>query len=140
MAHPYYFPTIDLSCRVPIITALLRGSDNFLNAKYKSARKALAATLGVLVLLWTIGCGALYRIMRQPPETFARFMAKLPGPVPFLVFPFETLWMRARAGSLHVGDPAPDFALLTLDKTAQVQLSRLTAQQTPVVLVFGSYT
>jgi len=67
-------------------------------------------------------------------------MAKIPGPVPFLIFPFETLWMRARAGTLQVGSPAPDFALVKLDKTAQVQLSALTAQQKPVVLVFGSYT
>ena len=100
----------------------------------------MATTLGVLLLLWAISCGALYWIMRQPPETFAGFMAKLPGPIPFLVFPFETLWMRARAGSLQVGNPAPDFTLMTLDKTTQIQLSTLTAQRTPVVLVFGSYT
>jgi len=41
---------------------------------------------------------------------------------------------------LQVGSPAPDFALLKLDKTAQVRLSTLTSQQKPVVLVFGSYT
>lgn len=67
-------------------------------------------------------------------------MSKIPGPIPFLVLPFETLWMRARAGSLHVGDPAPDFSLARLDKSDQVQLSALTAQGRPVVLVFGSYT
>jgi hypothetical protein len=78
--------------------------------------------------------------MRQSPENFARVMAKIPGPVPFLLLPFETLWMRARAGALQVGSPAPDFSLTKLDKTAQVQLSSLTAQNRPVVLVFGSYT
>ena len=78
--------------------------------------------------------------MRQPPETFARFMAKLPGPVPFLLFPFETLWTQARAGALQVGDRAPDFSLMKLDKGASVQLSALTAQGQPVVLIFGSYT
>ena len=78
--------------------------------------------------------------MRQPPETFGSFMAKLPGPVPFLVFPFETLWMRARAGDLKVGDSAPDFSLTKLDKSGSVQLSTLTAQGQPVVLIFGSYT
>ena len=83
---------------------------------------------------------ALYRVMRQSPESFARVMAKIPGPVPFLLLPFETLWMRARAGALPVGSPAPDFSLTKLDKTAQVQLSSLTAQNRPVVLVFGSYT
>jgi hypothetical protein len=77
--------------------------------------------------------------MHQPPETFGRVMAKMPGPVPFLLFPFETLWTHARAGSLQVGDAAPDFSLLKLDKTERVQLSSLNTEQ-PVVLVFGSYT
>jgi len=77
--------------------------------------------------------------MRQPPETFGRVMAGMPGPVPFLLFPFETAWMQARGGSLHVGDPAPDFSLLKLDKSERVQLSKLN-QRRPVVLVFGSYT
>ena len=48
--------------------------------------------------------------------------------------------MQARAGTLHVGDPAPDFSLVRLDKSATVQLSSLTAQGHPVVLIFGSYT
>jgi hypothetical protein len=77
--------------------------------------------------------------MRQPPEKFARVMSKLPGPVPFLLFPFETLWTQARAGTLKVGDTAPDFTLAKLDKTGRVQLSELN-QKKPVVLVFGSYT
>jgi len=64
----------------------------------------------------------------------------LPGPVPFLVLPFETLWMRARAGKLAIGDPAPDFSLAKLDHSGQIQLSSFTAQGKPVVLVFGSYT
>ena len=86
-------------------------------------------SFGVLVL-WA---------MRQPPETFGRVMAKMPGPVPFLLFPFETAWTHARAGTLHVGDPAPDFSLLMLDKRERVRLSELNKTQ-PVVLVFGSYT
>jgi peroxiredoxin len=77
--------------------------------------------------------------MRQPPETFGRVMAKMPGPVVFMLFPFETLWIRARAGGLHVGDRAPDFSLLKVDKSERVQLSLLNQRQ-PVVLVFGSYT
>jgi hypothetical protein len=77
--------------------------------------------------------------MRQPPETFARVMARMPGPVPFLIFPFETAWLRARAGQLHPGDPAPDFNLIKQDKSARVQLAALAARG-PVVLVFGSYT
>ena len=94
----------------------------------------------MIALLWLLACGALYDVMRQPPETFARFMAKIPGPVAFLVLPFETLWTHARAGDLQVGDPAPDFSLMRLDKSASVQLSTLTAQGRPVVLIFGSYT
>jgi len=78
--------------------------------------------------------------MLQPPEQFGHVMAKIPGPIPFLVLPFETLWLRARAGKLAVGDRAPDFVLTKLDKSDQVRLSSLTAQGRPVVLVFGSYT
>ncbi|HTS35445.1 MAG TPA: hypothetical protein VMH04_07230 [Candidatus Solibacter sp.] len=98
------------------------------------------ATLCVLALLWIVGCIGIYRVMRRPPEQFARVMARIPGPVAFLVFPFETLWLRARAGTLQVGDRAPDFTLTKLDKSARVQLSSHTAQGQPVVLVFGSYT
>ena len=110
------------------------------NERLKSATRILRKTLVVMLVLWMIACGILYRVMRQPPETFARFMAKIPGPVAFLVLPFETLWTRARAGTLEVGNPAPDFTLAKLDKTAQIRLASLTAQQRPVVLVFGSYT
>ena len=77
--------------------------------------------------------------MHQPPETFGRVMAKMPGPIPFLIFPFETAWIHARAGTLQVGDRAPDFSLLKVDKSERVQLSLLNQLQ-PVVLVFGSYT
>ncbi len=77
--------------------------------------------------------------MRQPPETFGKVMAKMPGPVPFVLFPFEPAWTWARAGTLHPGDSAPDFSLLKLDKSARVQLSEVNRDQ-PVVLIFGSYT
>jgi hypothetical protein len=108
--------------------------------KQTSWKRALLRALSVVALAWLLTCGVLYEIMRRPPETFARFMARIPGPVAFLVFPFETLWMHARAGQLHVGDPAPDFSLMKLDKSASVRLSSLTAQGRPVVLIFGSYT
>jgi hypothetical protein len=77
--------------------------------------------------------------MRQPPEKFATVMSKMSGPVPFLLFPFETAWTRARAGTLNIGDPAPDFSLMKLDHSGRVQLSEINKSQ-PVVLVFGSYT
>lgn len=91
-------------------------------------------------MVWLLASAVLYDIMRQPPETFARVMSKIPGPVAFLVLPFETLWTHARSGHLEVGDAAPDFSLIKLDKTASVQLSSLAAQGRPVVLIFGSYT
>lgn len=103
-------------------------------------RRTLARVIAVFALAWLLACSALYEIMRQPPETFARFMARIPGPVAFLALPFETLWVHARAGALHVGDSAPNFSLMKLDNSAPVQLSRLTAQGHPVVLIFGSYT
>jgi hypothetical protein len=118
----------------------LQVGEERLTAERGSVRRKLLATLGVIALLWVFACGALFAVMRQSPETFARVMAKVPGPVAFLVLPFETLWMRARAGKLHAGDPAPDFTLTKLDKSAQVQLSAFTAQRRPVVLIFGSYT
>jgi hypothetical protein len=100
----------------------------------------LVGVFAVIALAWMLACGALYEIMRQPPETFARFMARIPGPVAFLVLPFETLWTHARAGALQAGDSAPDFSLMKLDKSGSVQLSTLTKQRQPVVLIFGSYT
>ena len=110
------------------------------NAKRRSWKSILTRTAIVLVLLWLIGCTYLYNVMRRPPEVFGHFMARIPAPVAFLVFPFETLWMHARSGALQVGDRAPDFTLEKLDKTSQVQLSSLEGQHQPVVLIFGSYT
>jgi hypothetical protein len=111
-----------------------------LNAKYESVGKSLVAAVCVIVVLWLIGCASIYHVMRQPAEDFARVMAKLPGPVAFRLLPFETLWMQARAGSLLVGAPAPDFILAKLDHSAQVQLSSFAGRKRPVILVFGSYT
>lgn len=104
-----------------------------------TTRKRLGGVALVLVVAYLAFGSYIWWAMNQPPETFGRVMAKLPGPVPFLLFPFETFWLRARAGKLQVGDAAPDFSLLKLDKTERVQLSTLNKQQ-PVVLVFGSYT
>jgi hypothetical protein len=111
-----------------------------LNPDRKSSARTVITGISLLALLWVVACGVLYGVMERPPETFARFMSRVPGPVAFLVFPFETLWTHARAGTLQPGDRAPDFTLTKLDKSAQVQLSALSAQHQPVVLVFGSYT
>jgi hypothetical protein len=102
-------------------------------------RKLLFSLSIVLLVAYFSFAGFIWWAMNQPPETFGRVMSKVSGPTVFLLFPFETLWMHARAGSLHVGAPAPDFSLLKLDKSERVQLSALNKQQ-PVVLVFGSYT
>lgn len=102
-------------------------------------RKFLVPFLIVLLVVYASFAAFVWWSMRQPPETFARVIAKMSGPVVFLMLPFETLWTHARAGNLQAGDAAPDFSLKKLDKSATVQLSSLTAQQ-PVVLVFGSYT
>src|ERR1700691_1341556 len=69
--------------------------------------RMLRAIVVSLLVLWLLFLGAIYFTMRQPPERFASAIAKLPGPA-FMLFPFEPLWFRARAGSLKVGDPAPD--------------------------------
>lgn len=107
---------------------------------YRSAKRIVVRVAGVLLAVWLVACSALYGVMRRSPEQFGRVMAKIPGPIPFLVLPFETLWLRARAGTLQIGDRAPDFSLAKLDKSEHIQLSSLTAQGRPVVLIFGSYT
>jgi hypothetical protein len=114
--------------------------EKVLNTKLTSVKRALVRTFAALALWWILTAGALFEVMRQPPETFARFMARVPAPIAFVVFPFETLWTRARAGSLQIGDLAPDFSLMKLDKSSQIRVSAFAAHRRPVVLVFGSYT
>jgi len=102
-------------------------------------QRILLSSLVAIVVIYLAFGAFMWHTMHRPPEDFARVMAKMPGPVVFMLFPFETLWLQARAGTLNVGDPAPDFTLQKLDHSGPVQLSALTKQQ-PVVLVFGSYT
>ncbi len=102
-------------------------------------RTILIRAVFVLLVLYVAIAAVLGWAMRQPPETFGRVMAKMPG-ITFLLFPFESMWVRARAGTLQSGNSAPDFALETLDKTGRVQLSSFAAKHQPVVLIFGSYT
>jgi len=93
----------------------------------------------VLFVLWLGFVAFMWHTMKQPPEKFGAVMKHMPVPAVFLAAPFETIWLRARAGDLKPGDTAPEFDLTTLDKTSHVPLSSLTAKG-PVVLVFGSYT
>jgi hypothetical protein len=102
-------------------------------------RSVLAWVLGGLLIGYCAFAGVVLWSMRQPPETFGKVMSKMPGPVPFLLFPFETAWTHARSGNLQIGDQAPDFSLLKLHESERVKLSDLNKTQ-PVVLVFGSYT
>ena len=92
----------------------------------------------VAVTLYAAFVGWIYWMMTRPPMEFAGVMAKLPMPA-MMAFPFETMWTRARAGSLTIGSPAPDFELSTVDKSQKVKLSTFRGVR-PVVLVFGSYT
>lgn len=102
-------------------------------------KRSAGLVLVLLAIGWAIGCGIIYSEMRKPPEEFGRFMTRIPAPVAFMAFPFETMWMRAREGALRTGDRAPDFTLTRVHETEQVRLSQLNARG-PVVLVFGSYT
>jgi hypothetical protein len=98
--------------------------------------------VGVVV----VGLAAIYVLlvaglavaMRQPPAVFGQVMSKMPWPA-FVVLPFESLWMWARAGGLKTGDTAPVFSLSTLDRKSRVTLAEHRGAR-PVVLVFGSYT
>ena len=107
-----------------------------------SKRKLSRRLIGTVLLLALCGWAALVfgvnRAMHEPPEQFGQFMSKMPVAI-FLMAPFETMWTRARSGTLQVGDPAPDFTLQTLDKSAQINLAAVRKDH-PVVLVFGSYT
>ena len=96
--------------------------------------KISAGLLAVYLLL----AASLFGIMIQPPARIAAIVARLPGPL-FMLLPFPPLWSAARAGHVSPGDPAPDFDLETLDKTARVRLSSFRGRK-PVVLIFGSYT
>ena len=101
-------------------------------------KRWLLGGFAVLFCAWLGFVSFLYRAMGQPPEIFGHVMAKMPMPAYFL-FPFETMWTRARGGSLKVGDIAPDLEVKTLDDKTPLQLASLWADK-PVVLVFGSYT
>ena len=102
-------------------------------------RQMLHRIIGAVLLLLIVGYAALLfsvnHAMHRSPAEFGRFMTRCPHSTAST----RTMWTRARAGHLNVGDPAPDFTLATLDKSAHVSLASLRNDK-PVVLVFGSYT
>jgi hypothetical protein len=92
----------------------------------------------ILFVAWLSFTAVMAYEMYRPPAQFTAFMAHLPM-ISMEVAPFETIWMRARAGTLHPGDMAPDFHLKTRDGKSEVSLSSFRGTR-PVVLIFGSYT
>ena len=88
--------------------------------------------------LYAVLTAALYWTMRQPLDRFGAIMKHVPG-VAMAVLPFEPIWMRVRAGTLHPGDTAPDFVLSTVDHSSHVRIAD-EYRDKPVVLIFGSYT
>src|ERR1700728_4626442 len=104
----------------------------------KTTKRWLGGTLAALFCLWLCFVGYIDWAMRQPPEVFGHVMSRMPMPAYFL-FPFETMWIRARNGTLHVGDTAPGLTVQTLGTQLPTALSELWKDR-PVVLVFGSYT
>jgi hypothetical protein len=80
---------------------------------------------------------ALYAVMLRPPSQVASVFTHVPGPF-WAALPMRPMWLRARAGALQVGDPAPPFDLASADGRSRVSLESLRGR--PAVLVFGSYT
>src|ERR1700733_14966010 len=107
-------------------------------AMKQRTKRWLVRTVAIVAGLWLCSAGYIGWAMRQPPEVFGHVMSRMPMPAYFL-FPFETMWTRARNGTLHVGDTAPGLTVQTLDTQLPRALSELWKER-PVVLVFGSYT
>jgi hypothetical protein len=77
--------------------------------------------------------------MMQPPVRFGQFMKRMPPALVWGLLPAQSMWLRARAGTLEVGQEAPDFTLPRQNRSSAVTLSSHRGVR-PVVLVFGSYT
>ena len=101
-------------------------------------KRRLIGTLGALAIAWLGFVAFVDWAMHQTPEKFGHVMAHMPMPAYFM-FPFETMWLQARAGHLNPGDQAPDFMVKTLETKTPMQLASVWSSK-PVVLVFGSYT
>ena len=119
------------------LSAGLEYSNNPPVARRKWKRRLLQVATPLAAVYFAVLAGFDYA-MHQPPEIFSRVMMHV-GPIPFFLFPFETMWKSARTGHLKIGDQSPDFTLPLLDHSGSVTLSSFRAQRS-VVLVFGSYT
>lgn len=109
-----------------------------MSARANPVVKKMLAVLSIGAALYAVICAALFAIMLQSPDAFARTMRHVPWPA-FIVLPFKSLWMKARSGHVSVGEVAPDFSLESADHKSHFKLSCLRGEK-PVVLVFGSYT
>lgn len=89
--------------------------------------------------LYVVFFTAVLSAMCLSPAHFGKFMRYAPAPLVWGALPAERMWRWARAGSLAVGDAAPDFTLPLRDRSRAVTLSSHRGKK-PVVLVFGSYT
>ena len=103
----------------------------------KPWKRRLILFLVAGAVLYAVLSAALYTVMRQPPEVIGSVFKRTPWPF-FAALPMERLWLRAREGTLRVGDTAPAFDLATFDTRSRVSLASLRGK--PAVLVFGSYT
>jgi hypothetical protein len=100
--------------------------------------KLAGVVVALCVLLYGVSIAGLYWIMRQPLDRFGAIMKHMPDTA-MMVLPFRPMWTSARAGSLRLGDIAPDFDLPTVDHARRVRIAD-EYQGRPVVLIFGSYT
>lgn len=100
--------------------------------------RLLLKTFLLLLTVYATLLAGFYAAMCQGPAFFSRVMSHTPGLV-FVIFPFRQMWLFARQGQLKVGDPAPDFSLMSYDKSSRMRLADLRGHR-PVVLIFGSYT
>ena len=103
-------------------------------SRWKQNAAAIATVMAIVYIVLT---SAAWFVMRRPPDDFGQVMKHVP-PAMMMVLPFETLWLRARAGTLQVGDVSPDFDLQSIDGKEHARLSAERGR--PVVLIFGSYT
>ena len=101
--------------------------------------KLLLRVLMVIAVLYAALFAVVGVAMMQPPVRFGQFMKRMPPALVWGLLPAQSMWLRARGGTLAVGQEAPDFTLPRQNRSGAVTLSSHRGSR-PVVLVFGSYT